>query len=62
VKGCFRCGVKGHTISDCKHDDIICFNCGGKGHISAKCTEPKKAPAKGKVFALSGTQTEDEDR
>jgi hypothetical protein len=62
VKGCFRCGVKGHTISDCKHDDIICFNCGGKGHISAKCTEPKKAPARGRVFALSGTQTEDEDR
>jgi hypothetical protein len=62
VKRCFRCGVKGHTIAECKHDDIICFNCGGKGHIIAQCTEPKKAQARGKVFALAGTQTASEDR
>ncbi|XP_039687886.1 uncharacterized protein [Medicago truncatula] len=62
VKQCFRCGRKGHTIADCKHDDIVCFNCGEEGYISPQCKNPKKVPSSGKVFALAGTQTANEDR
>jgi hypothetical protein len=62
VKRCFRCGRKGHTIIECKHDDVVCFNCNEEGHMGSQCKKPKKAQASGKVFALSGTQTEGEDR
>jgi len=62
VKRCFCCGKKGHAIADCKHDDIVCFNCGEEGHTSPQCKQPKKAPTSGKVFALAGTQTTNEDR
>jgi len=62
VKRCFHCGKKGHTIVDCKHDDIVCFSCGEEGHTSPQCKQPKKAPTSGKMFALAGTQTTNEDR
>jgi len=62
VKRCFRCGKKGHAIADCKHDDIVCFNYGEEGHTSPQCKQPKKVQAGGKVFALAGTQTANEDR
>ncbi|XP_024634488.1 uncharacterized protein C683.02c-like [Medicago truncatula] len=61
-KKCFRCAKKGHTIAECNHEDIVCFNCKEEGHISSQCKKPKKAQAGGKVFALFGTQTADEDR
>jgi len=60
-KQCFRCGKKGHTITDCKPGDMVCFNCDEEGHISSQCKKPKKAQASGKVFALTGTQIENED-
>ena len=47
---------------ECKHDDIVCFNCGEEGHTSPRCKQPKKALTSGKVFALAGTQTANEDR
>lgn len=58
---CFHCGMPGHTARDCKQKDVICFNCGEGGHISAKCQKPKRGQESGKVFALSGTQTTNED-
>jgi len=61
-KRCLRCGKKGHTITDCKRGDMVCFNCDEEGHISSQCKKPKKAQANGKVFALTGTQIENEDR
>lgn len=62
IKRCFRCGSKGHTLAECKHADIVCFNCKEEGHIGSQCTNPKKTQTRGKVFALTGTQTENEDR
>ena len=62
MKRFFRCGKKGHTIADCKHDDIVCFNCGEEGHTSPQCKQHKKVQASGEVFALAGTQTSNEDR
>ena len=41
---------------------MTCYNCGEQGHISTKCDKPKKEQARGKVFALSGSETADEDR
>ena len=61
-KRCFHCGKKGHTITDCKRGDMVCFNCDEEGHISSQCKKPKKAQASGKVFALTGMQTVNEDQ
>jgi len=61
-KRCFCCGKKGHTITECKHGDMVCFNCEEEGHIGSQCKKPKKVQASGKVFALTGTQTMNEDR
>ena len=36
--------------------------CNEEGHIGSQCKKPKKAQTSGKVFALTGTQTENEDR
>ncbi|XP_050909944.1 uncharacterized protein LOC127123807 [Lathyrus oleraceus] len=58
---CFCGGMPGHAARDCKQKDVICFNCGEGGHISAKCQKPKRGQESGKVFALSGTQTINED-
>ena len=41
---------------------MICFNCGEEGHIGSQCQKPKKGQNGGKVFALAGTQTPNEDR
>jgi len=41
---------------------MVCFNCDEEGHISSQCKKPKKAQASGKLFALTGTQTVNEDR
>jgi len=62
VKRCFRCGKKGHAVTECNYGDVVCFNCNKEGHIGSQCTKPKKTQAKGKVFALTGTQTVNEDR
>ena len=39
-----------------------CYNCGEQGHISTNCDKPKKDQTRGKVFALSGSETVVEDR
>jgi len=62
VKRCFHCGKKGHTSTECKYDDVVCFNCNKEGHIGSQCKKPKKAQTTGRVFALTGTQTENGDR
>ncbi|RHN74107.1 putative transcription factor interactor and regulator CCHC(Zn) family [Medicago truncatula] len=61
-KKCFKCGQKGHTLANCKRGDVVCYNCDEEGHISSQCTQPKKIRTGGKVFALTGTQTTNEDR
>ena len=62
MKQCFRCGKKGHTITECKYNDVVCLNCNEEGHIGSQCKQPKKAQTTARVFALTGTQTENEDR
>jgi len=62
VKRCFCCGKKGHTVTECMYNDVVCFNCNEEGHIGSQCKQPKKAQTSGRVFALTGTQTENEDR
>ncbi|XP_050897795.1 uncharacterized protein LOC127104662 [Lathyrus oleraceus] len=60
---CFKCGKKGHKSFDCRVGlNVTCYNCGEQGHISIKCENSKKEQAKGKVFALSGTNTSVEER
>ena len=61
-KRCFSCGKKGHTITECKHGDMVCFNYEEECHIGSQCKKPKKVQASGKMFALTGTQTVNEDR
>src|ERR1051325_5667550 len=58
---CFRCGETGHVIRDCKHREVVYFNCGEGGHTSPQCKKPKKTQGAGKVFALSGASTANED-
>ncbi|XP_058732748.1 uncharacterized protein LOC131604317 [Vicia villosa] len=58
----FRCGKTGHAISECKHKKMVYFNCGEEGYIGSQFQKPKQAQAGGKVFALAGTQTANEDR
>jgi len=41
---------------------VVCFNCNEEGHIGSQCKKPKKAQASGKVFALTSTQTVNDDR
>src|SRR4030042_245803 len=62
VKRCFRCGKKGHVVADCMFNDVVCFNCNEEGHTSTQCKKPKKPQNSGKVFALAGAQTTNEDR
>ena len=59
---CYKCGQKGHVVADCKRNDIVCFNCNEEGHIGSQCKQPKRAPTTGRVFALTGTQTDSDDR
>ena len=62
IKKCVRCGKKGHIVADCKRNDIVCFNCNEEGPIGSQCKQPKRAPTTGRVFALTSTQTDSEDR
>jgi len=41
---------------------VVCFNCNEEGHIGSQCKKPKKAQTTGRVFPLTGTLTENEDR
>ena len=53
---------EGPTVAECKRGDIVCFNSDKEGHLSSHCTKPKKTQTSGRVFALTGTQTDNEDR
>ncbi|XP_058758404.1 uncharacterized protein LOC131631650 [Vicia villosa] len=33
---CYRCGVEGHRVSECKKEVTTCFKCGKLGHTAAK--------------------------
>ncbi|XP_050897940.1 uncharacterized protein LOC127104837 [Lathyrus oleraceus] len=60
---CFKCGKQGHKSFNCRvGSNVTCYNRGEQGHISTKCNRPKKEQANGKVFALSGANTFDEER
>ncbi|XP_058741098.1 uncharacterized protein LOC131613447 [Vicia villosa] len=56
-KKCYKCGKTGHLLADCKSNTVTCYNCGEEGHISTNCQKPKKAKFGGKVFALTGSET-----
>ncbi|XP_050889042.1 uncharacterized protein LOC127094226 [Lathyrus oleraceus] len=47
---CYRCGDLGHHVIECE------------GHINTHCPKPKQALTRGKLFALTGTQTSSDDR
>ncbi|XP_058727485.1 uncharacterized protein LOC131598976 [Vicia villosa] len=34
---CFRCGVEGHRVFECKKEVTTCFKCGRPGHIVSNC-------------------------
>ncbi|XP_058764801.1 uncharacterized protein LOC131638266 [Vicia villosa] len=60
---CFKCDKLGHKDVDYKvGSSVTCYNCGEKGNISTKCDKLKKEQEKGKVFALSGSETTTDDR
>ncbi|XP_058765584.1 uncharacterized protein LOC131639093 [Vicia villosa] len=59
-KKCYKCGKMGHLLADCKSNTVTCYNCGEEGHISPNCQKSKKAKFGGKVFALTGSQTNQE--
>ncbi|XP_058721834.1 uncharacterized protein LOC131593372 [Vicia villosa] len=59
-KKCYKCGKTGHLLADCKSNIVTCYNCGEEGHISTNCQKSKKAKFGGKVFALTGSQTNQE--
>ncbi|XP_058776013.1 uncharacterized protein LOC131650317 [Vicia villosa] len=61
-KRCIRCGKIGPVTTDCMHKEVICFNFGEEGHFSSKCQKLEREPGSGKMFALAGTQTANEDR
>ena len=56
------------SASDAERRVILSLNasvgifCNEEGHIGSQCTKPKKAQTSGRVFALTGTQTDNEDR
>ncbi|XP_050890065.1 uncharacterized protein LOC127095414 [Lathyrus oleraceus] len=56
-KKCFKCGKIGQRIADYKINLLTCFNYGEACHISTHFQKSKKSQSRGKVFALSGTET-----
>ena len=62
MKKCYKGGKLGHLIADCKENMVTCYNYGEPGHIITHFAKPKQALIGGKVFALTGTQTSDDDR
>ena len=56
VPTCFRCGIRGRTVSTCRIDkSVVCHHCGKRGHMQRACkgknrvtqqsTNPKKSRA-----------------
>ena len=44
---CFRCGKRGHMISECKATERLCYRCKKPGHIKADCPNKTKGGAGG---------------
>ncbi|XP_050890763.1 uncharacterized protein LOC127096209 [Lathyrus oleraceus] len=61
MKKCYKCGKSGYLVADCKENMVTCYNYGEPGHINTHCSKHKKASTRGKVFALTGTQTSSDD-
>ncbi|XP_050891048.1 uncharacterized protein LOC127096532 [Lathyrus oleraceus] len=62
VKKCYKCRNSGYLVADCKENMVTGYNYGEPGHISTRCSKPKQASTRGKVFVLTGTQTSSDDR
>ena len=40
---CYRCGFRGHTVSQCRADkNVVCHQCGKKGHMRRACRSRQK--------------------
>ena len=46
--GCYQCGNKAHTPSQCPFKDAKCFHCGKKGHVRSVCRS--RTPTANKAF------------
>lgn len=44
---CFRCGRRGHMVSECKATERLCYRCKKPGHIKADCPNKTKGGAGG---------------
>ncbi|ETW98863.1 MAG: hypothetical protein ETSY2_42045 [Candidatus Entotheonella gemina] len=57
VPTCYRCGIRGHTVSKCRVDkDIVCHHCQKKGHVQRACKSRKRTEEEVQVSSSSSSR------